>query len=198
MTRYLRENFYQPPSLQLWNPAIPEDVGLGKALPEIPQIFPVPSNKTNPFGPPPKIQGPQKPPRSEPNTMPVLPAWPYLPLPSSPGNNNPFGDPPKISPQQERPPHEVDPPGQNPYNDPDYRPFRVTENLLAKAGDGSPGGLLGRLLALHAEQTRIAADAYGNDGPNDARGGPMYATPPQEFPDAAQKPVRVLARRIIR
>ena len=103
-----------------------------------------------------------------------------------------------MPPLQIRPPHEVDPSKHNPYNDPDYSPFLVTENLAVKAGDDSQGGLLGRLLALCAEQTRSAASADGSDGPNDPRIGPMLATPRQEFPDAAQQPVRILARRVVR
>ena len=103
MVRYLKDNLYQPPDLQLWNPLI--DVGLGKILLEIPPIFPAPSNKHDPFGPLPKT--PQQPPHSVPqgSAPPILPVPPFITLPGSPG----FGEPPKISPQQVRPPHEVDP-----------------------------------------------------------------------------------------
>jgi hypothetical protein len=116
----------------------------------------------------------------------TLPAWSQDP-PINPSRDpdNPFGDPP-------RPTLELDPPERNPYNDPDYSPFIVTENLSAKAGydpdsglpallqpvmrrdqaqlvgslpnagaeynpgihDSLQGGLLGRLLALQAEQGR--------------------------------------------
>ena len=92
-----------------------------------------------------------------------LPTWPvYPPIVPPPDPNNPFGDPPHF--------HEVDPPEQNPYNDPDYSPFLVTTR-------DAPGGLFGMLLRVVKEQNQLQP-------------GADLDTPP--------KPVRMLARRQVR
>lgn len=168
MVRYLRDSIYQPLGSQLWNPAIPQDVGLGKALPEIPPIFPTPSNGIDPFGPPPTIRAPQPQPVPQRNAPPILPIWPFIRLPSSPGNSSPFGDPPRIPPQPEHPPLEVDPSERNRYNDPDFNPdFLVTDNLAGRVGGVPAGGLLGMLLRATAQQAQIQPDAQFASAPDD-------------------------------
>ena len=150
------------------------------------------------------------------------PAWTGDPPVIPPRNpDKPFSDPP-------RPTLELDPPERNPYNDPDYSPFIVTENLSANAGDkpdggllgmlhammqqgqvqpvadpgstpnGSQGGLLGRWLALNDERARNAVDAYGDNGSGVSRVAQAYTTPPQESPAVSEKPVRILSRRLVR
>ena len=136
----------------------------------------------DPFGPPPKIQTPLGPFRiwdDPPILAPKLPIWPIPTLPSPP-DANPFPDPsqprlPPIFPPQDLPPYDL-----NPSNFPGQ-------------GGNQPGGLLGRLLAL--QQTSAA---YGSDSPDHLPADTMYATPPEELPDEAKKPIRVLARRIVR
>jgi hypothetical protein len=74
--------------------------------------------------------------------------------------NNPFGDPPRF--------HEVDPPEQNPYNDPVYRPFIVTENLSGQT-DGEPvGGWPGMLLRATMQQGQVQPRTDSVSMPNDA------------------------------
>ncbi len=81
------------------------------------------------------------------------PAWVEDPPVIPPRNpNKPFDDPP-------RPAHELDPPERNPYNDPDYSPFIVTENQKGQAGEESAGGLLGMLLTMMPHgQVQLGAD----------------------------------------
>lgn len=145
---------------------------------------------TNPFAypppePQPKIFNPHIwdwPPETE-GTPPFVPAFPLLPSPTNP--ENPFSDPSLR-------PLEVDPSEHNPYNDPDYierpyhSPFLITQNQSAGAGDPQ-GGLSGRLLALLAEQARGSGESSialpGDAGPSE---------------ESEDKPVRILARRIVR
>jgi hypothetical protein len=82
---------------------------------------------------------------------------------------------------QTRPPREVNPSDRNPYNDPDYSPFLITHNPAGAA----QGGLLGRLLAVLAEQNTSRDD--------NSIAAPSEAVPPQE-----DRPVRILARRAVR
>lgn len=161
MVRYLRDNLYQPPSLQLWDPVIPD---LRAPRSRYPSWLP-PTGDTNPFGgPPPPQQLPDfglwnqrtRPDLNDtPKPSPALPTWP-LPLPSPPGGISPFPDPPPIPPLPKRPPHEVDPSEKNPYNDPDFNPnFLVTRNLSGQTGDELVGGLLGMLLRGLMQEGRV-------------------------------------------
>jgi hypothetical protein len=77
------------------------------------------------------------PPRS--TILPSAPASPWAPLPTPLPGPNIFPDPP-----QKRQFREVDPPEQNPYNDPDYSPL-VTDNFSRRAIDAPAGGLLALL-----------------------------------------------------
>jgi hypothetical protein len=120
------------------------------------------------------------------------PGWTDDPPVIPPRNpDKPFSDPP-------RPTLELDPPERNPYNDPDYSPFIVTENLSANAGDKPDGGLLGRWLALNDERALNTVDAYGDNGSGVSRVAQAYTTPPQESPAVSEKPIRKLSRRLIR
>jgi hypothetical protein len=135
------------------------------------------------------------------NTPPIVP----------PDPNNPFGDPPHF--------HDVNPPEQNPYNDPDYSPFLVTEKQTAKVGDESDGGLLGMLRAV-MQQDQVQPGADSPSAPNgtlennsDGSGSPLSglldrlfalrgegtpsaAQPSQGSSSTSQKPCRCLARRL--
>jgi hypothetical protein len=92
-------------------------------------------------------------------------------LPPAPGNSDPFVDPPQIFPQQKRPPHEVNPPERNPYNDldyfesPDRSPFIVTENRAEPAGDDESGGGLPGMLRRYARQHGIDFGPMPNGAP---------------------------------
>jgi hypothetical protein len=85
------------------------------------------------------------------------------------------------------PPLEVDPSERNPYNDPDWSPFLVTHNQSTDAAGVPQGGLLGRLLAALAEQSRGTS---GNE--SSARAAKTDAALPE-----AQQPVRILGRRVV-
>jgi len=93
----------------------------------------------------------------------ALPAWASdLPVIRPQNLNDPFGDLP-------RPSHDVDPSERNPYNDPDYSPFLVTENRSGRAGSETAGGLLGILLRATMQQGQVHP---GNDSvsvPSDTR-----------------------------
>ena len=74
--------------------------------------------------------------------------------------DNPYGDPPHF--------HDVNPPERNPYNDPDYSPFIVTEKLSAKAGEPGGGGLLGILLRAMMPQGQVQPSSDTASTPNRA------------------------------
>jgi hypothetical protein len=182
MASSFRDYFPPRPNSQSRSSVIPKE-DLSK-FPKSYQLFPTPDPE-NPFGPLPKTQTPLRPFRLWDDPLipaPKLPIWPIPTLPSAP-DANPFPDPsqprlPPISPLPEPLPYDLDPsnfPGQ---------------------GGNQPGGLLGRLLALHAGQTGTAA--YGNDGPDHLPADSMYSKPPEEFSDDAEKPIRILARWIVR
>lgn len=116
---------------------------------------------------------------------PSLAPWPLPPAPKIPF-------PVPLS----APPHDVDPPEGNPYNDPDYAPFLVTTNQAGMA-DAPRGGLLGRLLALLAEQAANASSDGGSEGENPARTAEAFAASTQQS-DHEQKPIRILGRRVVR
>jgi hypothetical protein len=196
MVRYLRDNLYQPPSLQLWDPAIPDLRGRRSRYPS----WVPPTGNTNPFGSPPPQPPQQLPdfdlwnqptkpdPNDTPRISPVLPTWP-LPLPSPPGGKSPFADPPPIPPPQKRPPHEVDPSEKNPYNDPDFDPnFLVTKNLSGQTGDEPVGGLLGMLLRGLMQQGQVQQGDDSVSIPNDA---------PEYSPDSHGSPQGGLLGRLL-
>src|SRR5579872_5242107 len=91
-----------------------------------------------------------------PRVPPIPPVFPDQPppWPEPPSVPAPF---PAPLPSQQPPAHEVDPSDRNPYNDPDWSPFLITERQVAPQG-----GLLGRLLAVLAEQARDAPDVHEN------------------------------------
>jgi len=83
-----------------------------------------------------------------------------------------------------RPPHDVDPPEQNPYNDPDYNPV-VTENRSRRAKAKPVGGLLG-LLQEAMRQSELHAGAGFEPSLQDA--------PAQNVSVQPTQPVRRLMR----
>jgi hypothetical protein len=180
MTYSFRDYFPQSPDSQLRSPP-PKDEP--PKFPEGFRIFPSP-DPNNPFGDPPKIQSPQKPLRiwdDPPIPAPYIPPmWP-APLLPSPATPDVFPDLsiirlPRLPLPPQAPPYDLDPsnfPGQ---------------------GEKEPGGLLGRLLALHAELARNAVDPYGSYSPRETRGPRTMPAPPQEFQTTPQKPVRILSR----
>ncbi len=190
-----KDGLPRSPGLQLQVPVIP-DWRRAPAPPSRPWWLP-PSPATggaSPYGsPPPQPElKPFDPHLWVPSTKPdlrELPSLPhtFFPSPPTPENkSSPFPDPLP-------PPHDVDPSERNPYNDPDYSPFLITENRSSVA-DGAPqGGLLGRLLALYNHQSQGIAGNTGLDDPRLA-----YVAPAQEFPDNEQTPIRILARRVVR
>ena len=112
-----------------------------------PGYLPLPApNQSNPFG------DPGNPPRLRPGDLPPQdPVAPWLPTPNAPPfflpppSDQPFPDPgptpgprlPLPPPREQRVPHEVDPPVENPYNDPNYNPnFLITRNHLQQARSG--------------------------------------------------------------
>jgi hypothetical protein len=94
-------------------------------------------------------------------------------------------------PLPQRPPLEVDPSERNPYNDPDWSPFLITQYPPTDAGDIPQGGLLGRLLSVLAEQARSGASG---DGVPNSRMDATIASSPL---DSEDRPVRILARRVV-
>lgn len=128
---------------------------------------------------------------------PALPSWvdptispnlPNLPLPMPPGGQHPF---PAPLPVLQRPPLEVDPSDRNPYNDPDYSPFLITQNPLVGAAGLPQGGLLGRLRSVLAER---AGNTARDDG---ALNSPIDTAVAERSPESEDRPVRMLARRIV-
>ena len=141
----------------------------------------------------------------------TLPPWttdpPVIPSPNPTG---PFGDPP-------RPPHDVDPPKNNTYNDPNYSPLIVTESLSARKGDEPVGGLPGMLMRAMMQQspnTNSAPEhvAVNNGAPQGGLLGRLLALHdewarhapngygrdealPQDLAAGVQYPVRLLSRR---
>jgi hypothetical protein len=83
-----------------------------------------------------------------------------------------------------RPPHYVDPPEQNPYNDPDYN-IIVTENRSRQAGVEPAGGLLG-LLQEAMRRSELQPDAGLEPNPQ--------ATSPQAATIQSTQPIRRLVR----
>jgi hypothetical protein len=73
-----------------------------------------------------------------------------------------------------------------------------TPNGAPEYNSNSFGSPQGGLLALQDEQTRNASDAFGSYDPSATRVDGAYATPPQEFPSAPQKTVRLVSRRVVR
>jgi hypothetical protein len=200
MAYFRKDDLSRSPNLQLRVPEIP-DRTKAPAPPPRPWWIPPysPSGTTYPFGSPPPQPQQELPdfhlwdeltkPGSRDAPAPPLT---FFPSPSFPGNkDSPFPDPPPPS-------HDVDPSERTPYNDPDYSPFLVTENLSGQADAKPAGGFLGRLLALQDEWLRNAAAAYKDDGSGYPRMAQTDAAPPQEFPDAAPKPVHILSRRAVR
>ena len=189
MTYYRKDDLLPPLNLQLPIPSIP-DFRKPK-LPLRPSWLPADPG-ANPFAYPtpeaqPTIFNPHIwnwPPEQETEgTPPFVPAPPLLPSPKKP--ESPF-------PAPSLRPHEVDPSEHNPYNDPDYierpyqSPFLITQSQSSGAGDPQ-GGLPGRLLALLAEHARGSGESSialpGDAGPSE---------------ESEDKPVRILARRIVR
>jgi hypothetical protein len=114
---------------------------------------------------------------SDPTIRPTpLAPWPR---PSPSPSPNPFPDPPQI--RQFR---EVDPPEQNPYNDPDYSPL-ITDNFSRRAVDAPAGGLLALLREVMQRNDRqTAADFEPNT--EDAQPDATESRP------ASSRPVRML------
>jgi hypothetical protein len=197
-----RDYLFQQPSLQFWDPNIPKDVGIGQAAPSalmfptVPRILPSPPGD-NPFGPLPKVNPPQKTPRSTPggNILPPPPTWP---LPSPSGGETPFPDPPSVYPPKMRPPRDVDPPARNPFNYPDEE-FVVTENRSGRAGNEPVGGLFG-LMRTVMQQGQIQPGAGPNESgdPDAGRAAQIHFARPPQFPISPEKPIRILSRRLTR
>ena len=115
-------------------------------------------------------------PSHSPRSDDVLPGPLVPPVQVPPGGG--FPEPP-------RPPHEVDPPDENPYNDPDYNPnFLVTQNR-SEGRPSLPGGLLGML-----ERFGGFADV---DAQSDASSRRSLSL--REFTRDDEKPIWVLVRR---
>jgi hypothetical protein len=126
-------------------------------------------------------------PRWLPKDLPMLPgsppgSSPMPPLPPSPPGPSPFPDP--LPPPSQMRHHDVDPPEQNPYNDPDYN-IIVTENRSRRAGVEPAGGLLG-LLQTAMRQSELQPDAGFEPSPQDA--------PAQAAAIQSTQPVRRLVR----
>ena len=117
----------------------------------------------------------------------VPPIPPIFPTQPAPWPEPPSVSPPFPAPWPSQQQHEVDPSDRNPYNDPDYSPFLITENAPTDPSV-SQGGLLGRLLAM-------LSDAGGVSQEDSSVTSGRDAVPSQESED---RPVRILARRIVR
>jgi hypothetical protein len=117
--------------------------------------------------------------------LPGAPTSPWAPLPSPPPGPNPFPDIP-----QKKQFRDVDPPEQNPFNDPDYSPL-VTDNFSRRAVGAPAGGLLALLREVMQQSDRQPEADFG---PNteDAQSNAREPRP------VSSRPVRMLVARRVR
>ncbi|MDI1265896.1 MAG: hypothetical protein PS018_21850 [bacterium] len=125
--------------------------------------------------------------QKNPTTFLNPPNEPWAPLPpQDPPASNPFPEP-----LLKRPPLDVDPSEQNPYNDPDHNPnFLVTDQLLERERIESPGGLLG-LLQEAMQRSKFQPDAISDGYVQDA------SSVGAQLPSIPTRPERRLVRRKI-
>jgi hypothetical protein len=188
----LRDDFFQPRNLQLWDAAIPKKLDLEESppppprptVPQPPRIFPQP-NPDNPWGDPHYLDPPKDNPFNYPDEKFVVTNNLSGQAGDRSGGGGLLGMLLRAMIRQ----GQVQP-GADSASTPTGAPEFNSDSY------GSPQGLLGRLLALHNEQAGNAVDLYRNAGAGGARVARTYVTPPQEFTTTPQKPVRILSRRI--
>lgn len=181
-----RDDFYRRPNFATLGTEIPER--LIRRLPAWADNPPIsPANPNNPYGDPPRLHEVDPPERNPYNDLDYSP-FIVTEIPSANiGVESDYGGLLRMmratmQDGQVRPSVVSDSNGESEYPD---------------SNDSRPGGLLGRLLAVHDEWLQNAADIYRNNSSGEV-GARTYATPLQVFPATAQQSVWTLSRRLAR